>query len=78
MLDDESDNDGSDSRSAGTCAFPFHFKESVRSVDNSIGCDDNSVGCVRSVGSGFFVLIEMKSIGDVVKLVVFLPIGAKS
>ena len=38
FLDDESDNDGSDSGSSGMCAFPFRFGDSV--------------GCVSGVGSG--------------------------
>ena len=46
-LDDESDNDGSESRSSGTCAFPFCFEESVDRVDNS-------VGHIRGVGFGVF------------------------
>ena len=65
-LDGESDDDGYYSRSAGTRAFPFCFEESV--------CrDDNSVGRVYCVGSGFFVPTGIRSIGDVVPLVVFVP-----
>ena len=47
LINDESDNDGYDSGSASTCAFPFFF-------DNSVRCVDNSVGCVSGVGSGIF------------------------
>ena len=64
MLDDESDDDGSGSGSAGTCAFPFHNEEYFGHVDNS-------VGCVRGVGSGIF-LIGIESIGDVFLLVMFV------
>ena len=71
MLDDESDADGSDSGSAGTCAFPFRFEE-------SIGCVYNSIGRVCGVGSGIFVLTGIKSIGGVIPLVVFVPKGVES
>ena len=67
MLDDESDDDGSTSRSAGTCTFPFCFEESVDHVDDS-------VGCVRGVGSGIFSLTGIESIGEVFSLVVFVSI----
>ena len=70
-IDDESDNDGSDSGSDGTCTFSFRFNKSVGRVDGSIGR-------VRGVGSGVFVLIGVKSVGDVVPLVVFVPIGFES
>ena len=46
-LDDEYDNDRSDSRSAGTCDFPFLFEDSFGSVDGYFG----RVCCVDS---GFF------------------------
>ena len=68
LLDDEYDNDGYDSGSAGMRAFTFHFEESV-------GCVDDSVGHVRGVESGVFVPTGIESIGDVVPLVVFVPIG---
>ena len=58
FFDDESDNDGSGSGSASTCAFPFFSDESVGSVGES-------VGGVCGVGSGFFVLTGIESIGDV-------------
>ena len=77
-LYDESDGDGSDSRSAGTCAFPFRFEDSVGRVDDSIGCFGNSFGRVCGMGSVFFVLIVIYSIGEVVPLVVFVPIGVDS
>ena len=71
LLDDDSDNDGCDSGSAGTRAFPFCFKDSVGSVDDS-------VGIVRVVGSGIFVLMGIESIGGIVPLVVFISIGVES
>ena len=49
-LNDESDDDGSDSGSAGTCTFPFRF-------DDSLGRVYNSVGRVSGVGSGVFAPI---------------------
>ena len=73
-LNDDSGNDGSDSRSAGTCAFPFRFEESVCRVDDSVGRIDDSVGRVRGVDSGVFVLIGIESIGEVIPLVVFITI----
>ena len=42
-LDDESNVDGYDSVSSGTCAFPLRFEEYV--------------GCVNGLVSVFFVLI---------------------
>ena len=47
LFDDESDDDGSTSGSAGTRAFTFRFGDSVVRVDDS-------VGCVCGVGSGIF------------------------
>ena len=61
FFDDETDNDGSGSRSCITCAFPF-FSGSF-------------VGHVSGVGFGVFVLTRIDSIGDFVLLVVFLPMG---
>ena len=52
LLDDESDNDGSDSGSSGTCALPFHFY--------------GSIGRVSCVGSVFFVPVGVESNCDVV------------
>ena len=49
-LDDESENDGSDSGSAGTYDFPFRFDFPVSPVDYSIGR-------VHGVGYGVFVPI---------------------
>ena len=63
-LDDESDDDGSDCGSSGTCAFPFPF--------------DDSVGRVSGVGSGVFVPIVVEYKYDVVKFVVFIPTIVKS
>ena len=70
-LYDESDGDGSDSRSAGTCAFPFRFEDSVGGVYDY-------VGLVPGVGSGIFVPMGIQSIGDIVPFVVFMPIGVES
>ena len=78
ILDDESDDDGSDSRSAGTCAFPFRFEESVGHVDDSVGNVDGSFCRVCVVGFGVFVPILIKSMGDIVLLVVLLTIGVES
>ena len=77
MLDYYSENDGSDSGSAGTCEFPFRFDESVNYVGDSVGCVEKSFGCVSDVGCVIF-LTGIESIGDVVPLVVFLPKGADS
>ena len=77
-LDDESDNDGYDSRSASTHAFPFFFEGPVGHVDDSVGRVYDSVGHVCGVGYGVFFLIGIESIGDVVPLVVFVPIGLDS
>ena len=79
MLDDESDDDGSDddgsdSGSAGMCDFPFCFDESVGRVGKY-------VGSVSGVGPGVLVLTGIESIGDVgevFRLVVFVPIGVES
>ena len=49
FLDDESDDDGSNSGSAGKCAFHFCFEEYVCRVYDSIGR-------VRGMGSGVFIL----------------------
>ena len=67
MLDDDSDDDGSDSGFACTRAFLFCFGESVF-------CVDDSVGCGGGMGYGIFVPIGIESIGDIVPLVVFVPI----
>ena len=73
LLDDESNDDGSDSGSSGTCAFKFRFDESVGSVGGSVGRSDKFVGRVRGMGSGVFVLKGIESIGDVFLLVMFVP-----
>ena len=70
-LNDESENDGSDSGSDGTCNFLFRFEESIGRVDDS-------VGYVCGVVSGVFVLIVIESIDNVVLLVVSIPIGVDS
>ena len=77
-LNDESDDDGSDSRSAGTCALPFCFDESVGCVGVYIGFVGNSIGCVCGVGSGVIVPTGIESIADVVLLVMFVPKGVES
>ena len=61
---DESDNNGSGSGSPDMCDFPF--------------CSGNYVGRVIRVGYGVFVPTGIKSIGDVVMLVVFVPRGVES
>ena len=71
MLDDDSNNYGSESGSSGTCTFPFRFVESA-------GCIDHSVGRVCAVGSGVIVLTGIESFGDVVPLVMFVQIGVES
>ena len=70
-LDDESDNNGSDSGFAGMCYFPFCFEDYVGSVGDSIGR-------VCGVGSGIFVPIVIESNCDVVPFVVFVPIVVES
>ena len=77
-LDDYFDDYGSGSGSAGTCDFPFFFEDSVGHVDASVGCVDNSAGRVCGLGSSVFVPILIKSIGDIVPLVVFVLIGVES
>ena len=47
-------------------------------MNNSVGRVDNFFGRVRGVGSGYFVPIAIESLGDVVLLVVFVPIGVNS
>ena len=71
FFDNESDDDGSDYRSAGTCNFPFRS-------DQSVGRVGESVGCVSGMGSGIFFQIGIESIGEVVLLVVFVPKGVES
>ena len=60
LLDDESDDDGSDYGSSGTCFFLLRF--------------DDSVGHVSLLGSGVFVPTRVKSKCDVFEFVVFMPI----
>ena len=62
--DDESDNGGYGSGSPGMCTFPF--------------CSGNYVGRFSGVGSGVFVPTGIDSIGDIVLLIVFVPIGVES
>ena len=77
-FDDESDNDGSESGSAGTCTFPFFYDESVSRVEDSVGCVDESVGRICGMWSGVLFPIVIESIGDVVLMVVLVRIGVKS
>ena len=63
MPNDESNNIGYDSGSAGTCALSFCFEYSVV-------CVDSSVGHVSDMGSGVLVPIGIESIGDIVPLAV--------
>ena len=65
LFDDESNDDGSGSGSPGICAFLFCSGKSV-------GSASECVGRVRGVESGIFVFTGIKSIGDVVLLVVFV------
>ena len=60
-INEESEDDGSDSGYVGTCPFPFRFGDSV--------------GRVCGVGSGVFVPIGVKSNSEVVPFAVFVPIG---
>ena len=64
LFNDESGNNGSGSGFPDTYAFPF--------------CSRKSVGSVRVIGSGNFVLTGIESIGDVVPLFVFVAIGVES
>ena len=75
---DESDDDGSDSGSAVTSTFTSRFEDYVGSVHKSVGCVYDFLVCVCGMGSGVFVPIGIKSIGDVVPLVMCVPIGAES
>ena len=59
FLDDEADNDRSDSGSVGMCAFTFRFQESVGCVEESVGHVGDAIGCVCGVGSGFFPRQEL-------------------
>ena len=45
---------------------------------SKIGDKRKYVGCVSDVGSGGFVPTGIKSVGDVVPLVMFIPRGVKS
>ena len=77
-IDDDSDNDGSEFRSAGTCTFTFCFRYFIGRVDNPVDCVDNYVGRICGVGYGIFIPIGIESIGDVVLLAVCVPIEADS
>ena len=63
-LDDESENDGSDSGSSGKCSFPF--------------CFGDSVGRVSGMGYGFSLSIGVESNCEVVTFVMFVPTGVES
>ena len=71
LFDDESEDDGSGSVSPGMCTFPFFSDEYVASIGKS-------VGRARGVGSGVFVPIGIKSIGEVFPLVMFATKGVNS
>ena len=58
LFDDESDDDGSESGSPGTCKFSF--------------CSGNFVGRFNGVGSGVFVTTGIESIGGIVPFIVFV------
>ena len=73
FFNDESDDDGFDSRSVGTCTFSFRFDESIGRVGDSVGRVEKSVGCTSGVGSGVSLPTGIESIGDTVPLIVFLP-----
>ena len=75
---DESDYDGSDSGSSGTCPFPFRFDDFVGCVGDFVGRVGESVGRVSDMGSVVFVLTGINSIGDFVLLVLFVPKGVDS
>ena len=77
-FDDDSGIDWSDSGSTGTCNFPFRFDGSVSHVRDSVGRVDEYLGHVSGVGSSVYVLTGIKSIGDVVPFVVFVPKGVES
>ena len=68
FLDDESDNDDSESRYVDTGAFPLSFEESVGRVVYSVGCGSD-------IGFGVPVPTGIDSIGDNVLLVMFVPNG---
>ena len=53
-INDDSENDGSDSRSDVTCNFNFRFDDSVGCIDVSVGRVDDFVGRVQGVGSRIF------------------------
>ena len=60
LIDDESDKNGSESRSSGTCSFPFRF--------------DDPVGHVSGLGYSVFVPTGVESKCDVFAFVVFISI----
>ena len=68
FFENESENDGSGSGSPGTFALPF-------SSGKYVGSAGEYVGSVSGIGSGDFVQIVIESFGDVVMLVMFIPIG---
>ena len=64
FLDDESDDDGSDSGSYDTCSFPL--------------CFDCSVGFVSGFGSGVFLPTVVSFNCEVFAFFVFISKGVKS
>ena len=62
-MDDESDDDESESVSSDMCSFPFSF--------------DNSVGLVCGLGYGVLVPTEVDPKCEVFAFVVLMPIGVE-
>ena len=71
FLNNESDYDGSGSRSPGSCAFIFFYIKYV-------GSAGESVGSVSGIDSHNFFPTGIESVGDVVSLLVFVPRGVES
>ena len=58
VFDNESDNDGSGSGSAGMCASSFHSNESLGNVGESIG-HVSGVGSIFVVGQKLSQLVKL-------------------
>ena len=67
MLDDESDDDWSDSRSSGTYSFQTFYLPF-----------DDYIGSVSGLGSGAIIPTEVEYKCDIFAFGVFVPIGVKS
>ena len=63
-LNDEYDDDGSESGYSSTCSFPLQFYDSI--------------GRVSGLGSGLLISTGVKYKCDVFVFVVFVPIGVES